>query len=157
VIDRLGLIIERPILALLDIDKDTELEVRTDGEALIIRLAKLTKRARIRASAKKVMGIHDETLRSAVFDEDDATMEVPRLRELLEVSDVRGDEDAILLERLLQDVEVASPCHPSIANMRGVDSFDGCAEGEGDRRRNVLVEEQLNEPHEAVRHGGTPS
>jgi hypothetical protein len=41
--------------------------------------------------------------------------------------------------------------------VRGVDSFDGCAEGDGDRRRNVLVEEQLNEPHEAVRHGGTPS
>ena len=32
----LGLIIERPILELLDIDKDTPLEVRTDGEVLII-------------------------------------------------------------------------------------------------------------------------
>jgi antitoxin MazE len=59
----LGLIIARPILELLDIDKDTELEVRTDGEALIIRPAKLTKKARIRVSAKKMMGIHGETLR----------------------------------------------------------------------------------------------
>ena len=33
----LGLIIERPILELLKITKDTELEVRTDGDALIIR------------------------------------------------------------------------------------------------------------------------
>ena len=33
----LGLIIEQPILDLLDITKDTLLEVKTDGEALIIR------------------------------------------------------------------------------------------------------------------------
>jgi antitoxin component of MazEF toxin-antitoxin module len=59
----LGLIIERPILELLDIDKDTELEVRTDGEALIIRPAKLTRKARVRASTKKMMAVHDETLR----------------------------------------------------------------------------------------------
>ena len=59
----LALIIERPILDLLDIDKDTELEIRTDGEALIIRPAKLGKKARIRASAKKMISVHDETLR----------------------------------------------------------------------------------------------
>lgn len=33
----LRLIIERPILELLNIDKETPLEARTDGEALIIR------------------------------------------------------------------------------------------------------------------------
>jgi len=33
----LGLIIERPILELLDISKETLLEVTTDGESLIIR------------------------------------------------------------------------------------------------------------------------
>jgi antitoxin MazE len=59
----LGLIIERPILELLDIDKDTELEVRTDGEALIIRPAKLSKKARVRASVKKMSAIHEATLR----------------------------------------------------------------------------------------------
>jgi antitoxin MazE len=32
----LGLVIEKPILELLDITKDTELEVTTDGERLII-------------------------------------------------------------------------------------------------------------------------
>lgn len=36
----LGLIIDRPILELLDITKDTLLEVKTDGEALIIRPAR---------------------------------------------------------------------------------------------------------------------
>ena len=58
----LGLIIERPILELLSIDKDTELEVRTDGEALIIRPAKLAKKERIRASTAKMMAVHEKTL-----------------------------------------------------------------------------------------------
>lgn len=58
----LALIIERPILELLDIDKDTELEVRTDGEALIIRPAKLTKKARLAASTRRMLTAHRETL-----------------------------------------------------------------------------------------------
>ncbi|NBW01865.1 MAG: AbrB/MazE/SpoVT family DNA-binding domain-containing protein, partial [Betaproteobacteria bacterium] len=44
----LGLIIERPILELLRIDKDTELEVRTDGDALIIRPLRKEKLERVR-------------------------------------------------------------------------------------------------------------
>ncbi len=32
----LGIIIEKPILELLDIDRDTELDVKTDGERLVI-------------------------------------------------------------------------------------------------------------------------
>ena len=59
----LGIIIERPILELLDITKDTPLDVRTDGEALIIRPAKLSKKARMRESTKRMMSVHDETLR----------------------------------------------------------------------------------------------
>ena len=59
----LGLIIERPILELLGITKDTELEVKTDGEALIIRPAKLGKKERIRASTKRMVDVHRGTLR----------------------------------------------------------------------------------------------
>ena len=59
----LGLIIERPILELLDITKDTPLEVKTDGEALIIRPVKSSKKDRIRESTRRMMSIHDETLR----------------------------------------------------------------------------------------------
>lgn len=33
----LGLIIDRPILNLLDIDRDTELEITTDGKTLMIQ------------------------------------------------------------------------------------------------------------------------
>ena len=58
-----GLIIERPILELLDIDKETPLEVRTDGEALIIRPQRNKRSARVKASAKRMMDSHDETLR----------------------------------------------------------------------------------------------
>lgn len=59
----LGLVIERPILELLDIDRDTPLEVKTDGEALIIRPVKLDKKQRVRASTKRMMSVHDDTLR----------------------------------------------------------------------------------------------
>ncbi len=59
----LGLIIERPILELLDITKDTSLEVTTDGEALIIRPVKLNKKERLRESTKRMMAAHDKTLR----------------------------------------------------------------------------------------------
>ena len=57
-----GLIIEKPILELLDIDKDTLLEVQTDGDALIIRPQR-SRLDRVRASADKMMDAHDETLR----------------------------------------------------------------------------------------------
>ena len=59
----LGLIIERPILDLLNIDKETALEVRTDGEALIIRPARKDRKARLGASAARMMDAHDETLK----------------------------------------------------------------------------------------------
>jgi antitoxin MazE len=59
----LGLIIERPILELLDIDKDTPLEVRTDGEVLIISPQRRSRSARLKATAERVMDAHDETMR----------------------------------------------------------------------------------------------
>ena len=59
----LGLIIERPILDLLDITKDTPLEIKTDGKILIIQPSKLGKKERIRASTKRMMAMHDATLR----------------------------------------------------------------------------------------------
>jgi antitoxin component of MazEF toxin-antitoxin module len=58
----LGVVIEKPILELLDIDRDTELEMTTDGQRLIIEPVRARKR-RVLASAKKVMSAHDETFR----------------------------------------------------------------------------------------------
>ena len=59
----LGLIIEKPILELLKITKDTPLEVSTDGQALIIRPAATDRRERVLASAERLMDEHDETFR----------------------------------------------------------------------------------------------
>lgn len=61
--DGLGIIIERPLLELLGITEDTPLEVKTNGEALVIRPAKLSKQERICESTQRLMAIHSETLR----------------------------------------------------------------------------------------------
>jgi antitoxin component of MazEF toxin-antitoxin module len=60
----LRLIIERPILELLGITKDTPLEIKTDGEALIIRPAKkLSQMDQMIAAADEIMDAHEETFR----------------------------------------------------------------------------------------------
>jgi antitoxin MazE len=58
----LGIVIEKPILELLDIDRETELEMTTDGQRLIIEPIR-QRRKRLLASAKKVMDAHDQTFR----------------------------------------------------------------------------------------------
>jgi antitoxin MazE len=58
----LGIVIEKPILELLDIDRETELEMTTDGQRLIIEPVR-QRRKRVLASAKKIMAAHDETFR----------------------------------------------------------------------------------------------
>jgi antitoxin component of MazEF toxin-antitoxin module len=58
----LGIVIEKPILELLDIDRETELELTTDGQRLIIQPIR-QRRKRVLASAKKIMDAHDKTFR----------------------------------------------------------------------------------------------
>lgn len=57
-----GLVIEKPILELLSIDRDTELEMTTDGHRLIIEPVRTGKKS-LRASAEKVMKKHEATFR----------------------------------------------------------------------------------------------
>lgn len=59
----MGILIERPILELLNITKDTQLEIKTDGEALIIRPIKMDKKDRIASAATEIMNAHEETFR----------------------------------------------------------------------------------------------
>ncbi|MBI5526026.1 MAG: AbrB/MazE/SpoVT family DNA-binding domain-containing protein [Deltaproteobacteria bacterium] len=59
----LGIIIDRPILDLLNIDKDTPLDVSTDGKSLIIRPATASQRARLKQSAGRMMQAHDKTFK----------------------------------------------------------------------------------------------
>ncbi len=58
----LGVVIEKPILELLDIDRDTELEMRTDGKLLILEPVR-QRRKRVAEAARRVMDAHDETFR----------------------------------------------------------------------------------------------
>jgi antitoxin MazE len=59
----LGIVIEKPILELLDIDRETELDMRTDGERLIIEPIRGAKRAKVKAAVQRAMSAHDATLR----------------------------------------------------------------------------------------------
>ena len=59
----LGLLIEKPILELLRIDRDTELDVQTDGDRLIIEPVRNERKKRIAASSKRVIARHDRTFR----------------------------------------------------------------------------------------------
>lgn len=59
----LGLIIDKPILELLDIDKDTELEVKTDGVGLTIRPVRPRHEERVREAGERLMDAHAEALR----------------------------------------------------------------------------------------------
>ena len=59
----LGIVIEKPILELLEIDRETELDMRTDGERLIIEPVRGAKRAKVKAAVQRAMRAHDATLR----------------------------------------------------------------------------------------------
>lgn len=59
----LGILIDRPVLDLLNIDRDTALEVTTDGRAIIIKPALGDYLERVRASARKVTNAHGATLK----------------------------------------------------------------------------------------------
>jgi antitoxin component of MazEF toxin-antitoxin module len=60
--DTLALVIEQPVLERLGIDGETLLEVRTDGEALIIRPIRESHRSRVTKAAEKSMSLHASTL-----------------------------------------------------------------------------------------------
>ena len=59
----LGIVIEKPILELLGIERDTELDMRTDGERLIIEPIRKARKAKVKAAVERAMAAHDSTLR----------------------------------------------------------------------------------------------
>ena len=59
----LGLVIEKPILELLDFTRDTELDMTTDGERLIIAPVRKGKRERVTAALARALVAHDQSLR----------------------------------------------------------------------------------------------
>ncbi len=62
--DELGLILDKALLEQLGIDKDTPLELETDGRTLTLRPVRAEdRRARVRKATEKMMDAHEETLR----------------------------------------------------------------------------------------------
>jgi len=59
----LGILLEKPILELLNIQRETDLELTTDGESLILRPIREERRRRVNAAARRVMDAHGKTLR----------------------------------------------------------------------------------------------
>ncbi len=59
----LGLVIEKPILDLLKIDRDTELELTTDGRKLIIEPVAPDRKKRVTAAIERATSKHERTLR----------------------------------------------------------------------------------------------
>jgi antitoxin MazE len=59
----LGIIIEKPILELLHVDKDTELELSTDGVRLILEPVRPAgHRRRVAAATRGALGTHKKLL-----------------------------------------------------------------------------------------------
>ncbi len=61
--DKLAVILDRSTLDALGIDEATRLEVSVDESGIRIRPATDDHRARVLASARKMMDLHDETFR----------------------------------------------------------------------------------------------
>lgn len=59
----LGVIIEKPILELLSIDKNAEFEMTTAGQRLIFEPIRTTHQKHLANSTQKIMDLHDETFR----------------------------------------------------------------------------------------------
>ena len=57
----LGIILDKAILDLLNIGRDTPLEIRTDGESLILRPVRTASGA-VSESAQRIMDAHADTL-----------------------------------------------------------------------------------------------
>jgi hypothetical protein len=61
--DRLALIIDQQLLDLLQIDRETPLEVIVQGRALHVRPLENDHQTRVLEAADRVMDLHEETLR----------------------------------------------------------------------------------------------
>ncbi len=60
----LGIIIDKPILELLEIERDTPLEITTDGDTLTIRPQRQTRAERLMAVADDVMDEYEEAFKT---------------------------------------------------------------------------------------------
>ncbi len=59
----LGIIIDKPILDLLKIDRDTEIEFKVVGGNLLVCPVRKPRRQRVREAMQEIMDEHDTTFR----------------------------------------------------------------------------------------------
>jgi antitoxin MazE len=59
----LGIIIDRPILELLRIDRETPLEITTDGKGFYVRPVPFADEAEVLKSVERMLEVHSETFR----------------------------------------------------------------------------------------------
>lgn len=59
----LGIVTEKPILELLDFTQDTEIDMTTDGERLILTPVRRTRKQRVKAAMDDVLADHAPTFR----------------------------------------------------------------------------------------------
>jgi antitoxin MazE len=59
----LGIVIEKPILELLDITRDTEIDVKTDGDRLILVPIRKNRKQRAKDAMDEVLADHAPTFR----------------------------------------------------------------------------------------------
>lgn len=57
----LGIIIDKPILELLDIDRNTDIEIRTDGDTLILRPVRIGRKKMIEEASGELIRAHGKT------------------------------------------------------------------------------------------------
>lgn len=58
-----GVVIEKPILELLKIDRDTEFEMTTDGNRLVLEPIREGRKKRLTEAHEKIIKKHDTTFR----------------------------------------------------------------------------------------------
>ncbi len=59
----LGIIIDKPILDLLKITPETEIDIETDGENLVLKPVRTAERARVKEALDRVVHRHGKSLR----------------------------------------------------------------------------------------------
>lgn len=89
------------------------------------------------------------TKQASALDQYDAGVNIARPCELLEIANVRGDQNTVLLKRSFKQFLICRPENPAIAHMIRVDAFSSqryrCGRGQ------VLIEEKLDGHADAQR------
>ena len=83
--------IEKPILEFLEIDREAALDMRTDGDRLIISPVRKGQKERVRAALQRALKAHDDT----IHEHEDLLIELRALRKTPEGRATLSERTAI--------------------------------------------------------------